>query len=61
MRTIFKAFMEFVAILLLFWIFDLEACGILVPMRIKPLPPALQGEALNTGPPGTAFNSLFKT
>ena len=39
--TIFKVFIEFVIVLLLFWIFGHKACGILVPRPgIKPAPPA---------------------
>ena len=36
----------------MFWFFDHEACGILAPWpRIEPSPPALEDEALTTGPP----------
>ena len=55
MWTIFKVFMEFVTILLLFYVlfFGLEARGILAPRPgIEPAPPALEGEVLTTGPPG---------
>ena len=52
----FKVFIEFVKILLLFyvfWFFGCEACGILAPWpRIKPTPPALEGKVSTTGPPG---------
>ena len=38
---------------LCFGFFGPEACGILAPQpRIKPTPPALEGEVLTTGPPG---------
>ena len=59
MWTIFKVFIDFVTILLLFyvWFFGRDACGILVPRPgIKPAPPALEGEVLTTEPPG---KSLF--
>ena len=37
----------------MFWIFVLEACGILAPRPgIEPAPPALEGEVLTNGPPG---------
>ena len=47
MRTIFKVFIEFVTIVLLFLCFGFghKACGILAPgPGIKPAPPALEGE-----------------
>ena len=49
MWTIFKVFIEFVTVLLLFYIFCLvhEACGILaLQPRIGPLPPARQVKVL---------------
>ena len=50
-----KFLIEFVTILLLFyvfWFFGHEACGILAPQPgIKPTPPALEGEVLTTGLP----------
>ena len=55
----FKVFIEFVTILLLFCVFDFfffgpEACGILAPQPgIEPAPPALEGSVLTTGSPGT--------
>ena len=52
--AIFKIFIEFVTILLSFFVlvFGLEACGILAPRPgIAPLPSALEGEVLTTGPP----------
>ena len=56
MCTILKVFIEFVTILLLFyvfWFFGPEACGILAPRPgIEPAPPALEGRVLTTGPPG---------
>ena len=37
----------------MFWLFGGEACGILAPQSgIKPVPPALEGDDLTTGPPG---------
>ena len=38
----------------MFWfIFGRKACGILAPQPgIEPVPPALEGEVLSTGPPG---------
>ena len=56
MWTIFKVFIEFVTVLLLFWFFGREACGILAPRPgIEPAPPALEGEVLTTGPPGKSL------
>ena len=44
-----------------FWFFGREACGILAPRPgIKPAPPALEGEALTTGPPGTRFTNYVQ-
>ena len=52
MWTIFKVFIEFATILLLFYVFVFlghEACGILAPQPgIKPVPPTLEGEVLTT-------------
>ena len=56
--TIFKVFVEFVTVLLLFYVlvFDHEACEILVPRPgIKPAPPTLEGEVLTNGPPGKSL------
>ena len=62
MWTIFKVFIEFVTILLLFYVFGFfghEACGILAPWPgIEPIPPALEGKVLATGPPGKSCNLL---
>ena len=64
--VIFKVFIDFVTILLLFlssdflakimfWFFGHEACGILAPqLGTEPTPPALEGEDSTTGPPGTS-------
>ena len=45
--TIVKVFIEFVTVLLLFYIlaFGFRACG------IRPVQPALEGRVLTTGPP----------
>ena len=58
MWTIFKVFIEFVTILLLFWFFGCKACGIPIPAPrpgMEPAPPVLEGEVLTTGPPGKSF------
>jgi len=58
MWTIFKVFIEFVTILLLFYVwgglgFGHEACGILVLRPgIEPRALALKGEVPTIGPPG---------
>ena len=45
--TIFKVFIESVALLFLFWFFGREACGIFAAQPgIKPTLPALKGEVL---------------
>ena len=52
MRIIFKIFIEFVAILLLFYVLDFcqEACEILATQsEIEPTPPALEGKILTIG------------
>ena len=37
------------------WVFGFQACEILASRpEIKPTPPALEGEVLTTGPPGTS-------
>ena len=59
----FKVFIEFVTILLLFYVlvFDREACGILAPRSgIEPAPPALEGKVLTTGPPGKSLHLNFR-
>ena len=39
----------------MFWFFGREACGILAPQPgIEPATPALEGEVLTTGLPGTS-------
>ena len=52
-----EAFIDFVTILLLFYVlfFGREACGILGPQPgFEPAPPELEGRFLTTGPPGKA-------
>ena len=55
----FKVFIEFVTILLLFYVlgfFGPKPCGILAPgPGIEPALPALEPEVLTTGPPGESF------
>ena len=52
----FKVFIEFVTVLLLFfmfWFFGHETSGILTPRPgIEPTLPALEDKALTAGPPG---------
>jgi len=65
MWTIYKVFIEFVTILLLFYLgcsFGCEAFGILVPvLGVEPIPPALEGKVLTTGPPGNSLLILFES
>ena len=59
MCTIYWICYSFVAPILCFGFFGLEACGILVPWPgIEPPPPALEGEVLTTGLPGKSQYSL---
>ena len=56
----FKVFIRFVTILLLFWFFGHEACGVLAPRSgIEPAPLALEGEVLATGPPGKSLSPFI--
>ena len=59
MWTIFKVFIEFVTVLLMFYVFGFfghEAGGILAPQPgIKPSPPALEGNILTTRSPGKSL------
>ena len=60
MDYFFKVFIEFVTIMILFYVFlqffGHKACGILAPqLKIKPAHPALEDEVLATGPPGKFF------
>ena len=61
MWTIFKVFIGIVIILLLFYVFGVLALrhvGSSVPQsEIKPIPPALEGEGLTTGPPKKSLKS----
>ena len=59
MWTIFKVFIEFFFFFLqycfcfMFCLFGCQAWGILDPQPgIEPVPPALEGKILTTGPPG---------
>ena len=46
----------------MFWFFGCEACGILAPWPgIEPVPPALEGEVLTTGPLRKSPKSLLYT
>ena len=62
MWTIFKVFIEFVTILLLFCIlvfFGLKACGNLAPQPgIEPTASALEGKLLTTGSPGKSQENM---
>ena len=65
MWTTFKAFIEFVTILLLFYVsvFWQKACGILAPspgIELAPplQPTALESEILTTEPPGKSLMRL---
>ena len=62
MWAILKVFIEFVTVLLLFYVlvFGPEACGILAPWPgIKPAPPVLKGEAVTTGLPLKSVVGFF--
>ena len=65
MWTIFKVFIEFVTILLLFYLlgfFGQEACGLSAPWPgIEPTCPALEGEVLTTGLLGKCQASVILT
>ena len=64
MWTIFKVFIECVAILLLlfmFCFFGRKACGIFASQPgSKPALPALEGEVLIVGPPGKSHHQTTK-
>ena len=46
----------------MFWIFGPKPYGILAPqLRMEPVSPALEGEVLTTGPPGTALVKFYMT
>ena len=59
MWIVFKVFIEFVTVLLWFYVlffFSCKSCGILAPQPgIEPTPPALEGEVLISGPPGRSL------
>ena len=61
--TIFKVFIEFITILLLFfmfWFFGHKACRILVShSEMEPAPPALEGKVLPTGQPEKSLSHDF--
>ena len=65
MWTVFKVFIEFVTILLLFYVlvfFGHNACEILAPQPgIEPTSPVMEGEVLTTGPPGKSLSLGFGT
>ena len=57
-----KVFIEFVTILLLFYVLVFWPQGmwnLSSPPGIKPAPPALEGEVLTTGPPGKSLTAPF--
>ena len=62
MGAIFKVFIEFVTVLLLFYVLVIgpEAYGILALWPgIEPITPALQGKVLTTGPPWKSHGQKF--
>ena len=63
MWIILKVLIEFVTILLLFyvfWCFGQEACGVLASWPgIEPALPVLESEVLTTGPPGKSGSSAL--
>ena len=61
--TIFKVFIEFVTILLLFmfWLFGLKECEILaLQLGITATPSSLEGEVLTTGLPEKSVDLNFQ-
>ena len=42
-----------------FWFFSCKVYGIAPPPRVKPPPPASEGEVLITGPPGKSYGRLL--
>ena len=52
MWTIFKVFIEFVIVLLLFYVLVFWVFGLAPQPGREPTPPALEGEVLATAPPG---------
>ena len=63
--TTFKVFIEFVSIWLLFYVlfcFSYKACGMLSPWPgTEPASPAMEGEVLNSGPPGQSLSVIFRS
>ena len=62
MWTIFKVFIEFVIILLLFYVLVFWPWGmwdLSTPTGIEPVPPALEGKVSTTGPPGKSLPCLL--
>ena len=60
MWTIFKVSIQLVTILLLFWLFGPEACGISAPgSGIEHTSPALEGEVLTSRPPGMSLHAFL--
>ena len=62
MNHFFKVFVEFVTILLLFYVlvFCLEACVILAPgPGVEPVPHSLGGKVLTTEQPGKSLDGVF--
>ena len=62
MWTLFKVFIEYITILLLFFFFNVLAFLVLIlapQPGIVPTPLALEGEVLTTGPPGKPLKDAF--
>ena len=60
MWAVFKVSVEFVTVLLLFWFFGQKTSGILAPRPgMGPTCPALEGEVLTPGPPGSPTVGFF--
>ena len=61
MRTFFKSLLNFVtALLLLFFFFDFQACGVLASQpRIESAPLVLGGKVLTSGLPGKFQGGCF--
>ena len=55
-RPFLKSSLNLLQCCFMFWFFGPKACGILAPRPgIEPIPPALEGEVLTTGPPGNSL------
>ena len=62
MWTIFKVLLNLLqyCFCFMFWFFGHKVCGIWAPRPgMEPAPPALEGEALTTGPPGKSHSYNF--